>query len=65
MNKYTYTHNEIVTEFNKTVKDYINSCDRVSNRVCSKEDVYNFAKKLYNDKYKKALHNEILNQYKP
>lgn len=64
MDKNTYTYSEIVSEFNKTVHDYINSCARVANRVCTKENIYNFAQDLYNKNYKDALHVEILNQYK-
>ena len=64
MNNKLYTYDEALTEFTKSVGDFKNQTSRVPARANSPKDVEAYATKVYNEKFKDALHPSVLDQYK-
>lgn len=61
----TYTYEEVLSEFNSEIKRFINNSQRVAARKeMSKSEVLQHATKIWKTKYKDALHESVLDNYK-
>jgi hypothetical protein len=59
-----YTYEDVLGSFQAEVEDFKNQVARVPARVNDPKDVELHAGKIYQEKYKDALHPSVLDQYK-
>lgn len=59
-----YTHEEVLGAFQEEVANFKNQIARIPSRDNSRGEVERYAKEIFKERYKDALHLSVLDQYK-